>query len=58
MNQFGCPHSRDPNSGRAGTGGPPPNSTYEVPGVGKSNPQRLQLSSLAEVVIVHSESHF
>ncbi|MEZ4224446.1 MAG: peptidylprolyl isomerase [Polyangiaceae bacterium] len=23
MIQFGCPHSRDPNSGRAGTGGPP-----------------------------------
>lgn len=23
MNQFGCPHSRDPKSGRAGTGGPP-----------------------------------
>ena len=23
MNQFGCPHSRDPNSGRAGTGDSP-----------------------------------
>ena len=23
MCQFGCPHSRDPQSGRAGTGGPP-----------------------------------
>ncbi|MCA9428044.1 MAG: peptidylprolyl isomerase, partial [Candidatus Omnitrophica bacterium] len=23
MIQFGCPHSRDPKSGRAGTGGPP-----------------------------------
>ena len=23
MIQFGCPHSRDPNSNRAGTGGPP-----------------------------------
>jgi peptidylprolyl isomerase len=23
MLQFGCPHSKDPNSGRAGTGGPP-----------------------------------
>ena len=23
MNQFGCPHSKDPKSGRAGTGGPP-----------------------------------
>jgi len=23
MIQFGCPHSRDPQSGRAGTGGPP-----------------------------------
>jgi hypothetical protein len=28
MNQFGCPHSRDPNSARAGTGGPAPRSTY------------------------------
>lgn len=26
MDQFGCPHSRDPNSGRAGTGGPPDGS--------------------------------
>lgn len=34
MNQFGCPHSRDPNSPRAGTGGPTPRSTYEVPGKG------------------------
>lgn len=34
MNQFGCPHSRDPASGRAGTGGPAPGTTYEVPGVG------------------------
>mmetsp|Transcript_1051 Transcript_1051/g.1841 ORF Transcript_1051/g.1841 Transcript_1051/m.1841 type:complete len:192 (-) Transcript_1051:124-699(-) len=34
MNQFGCPYSRDPNSKRAGTGGPEPGSTYEVPGVG------------------------
>lgn len=23
MNQFGCPHAKDPNSKRAGTGGPP-----------------------------------
>jgi len=23
MCQFGCPHSKDPNSGKAGTGGPP-----------------------------------
>ena len=34
MNQFGCPHSRDPNSKRAGTGGPQPGSKYEVPGKG------------------------
>ena len=34
MNQFGCPYSRDPNSKLAGTGGPTPKSTYEVPGVG------------------------
>jgi cyclophilin family peptidyl-prolyl cis-trans isomerase len=35
MIQFGCPHSRDPNSNRAGTGGPAPNSSYEVPGKGR-----------------------
>jgi len=34
MNQFGCPHSRDPKSTKAGTGGPTPRSTYEVPGRG------------------------
>jgi cyclophilin family peptidyl-prolyl cis-trans isomerase len=28
MVQFGCPHSRDPKSGKAGTGGPEPGSTY------------------------------
>eukprot|EP01039_Chlorochromonas_danica_P010329 gene10329-11433_t len=28
MNQFGCPHSRDPASQRAGTGGPQGGSTY------------------------------
>lgn len=35
MNQFGCPHSRDPKSSRAGTGGPPARSTYNVPGRGE-----------------------
>jgi cyclophilin family peptidyl-prolyl cis-trans isomerase len=30
MNQFGCPHSKDPNSSRAGTGGPTPKSKYNV----------------------------
>lgn len=34
MNQFGCPHSKDPNSNRAGTGGPAPNTQYNVPGKG------------------------
>merc|ERR1712183_559814 len=29
MNQFGCPHSKNPNSSRAGTGGPPPGSTFQ-----------------------------
>jgi len=29
MNQFGCPYSKDPNSRRAGTGGPDPNSTFK-----------------------------
>lgn len=28
MNQFGCPHSKDPNSARSGTGGPTPGSSY------------------------------
>jgi len=31
MAQFGCPHSRDPRSRRAGTGGPAPNSEYAGP---------------------------
>lgn len=29
MNQFGCPHAKDPNSNRAGTGGPQPNSKFQ-----------------------------
>mmetsp|Transcript_4773 Transcript_4773/g.6575 ORF Transcript_4773/g.6575 Transcript_4773/m.6575 type:complete len:191 (+) Transcript_4773:48-620(+) len=32
MNQFGCPFSRDPNSSKAGTGGPTPKTKFEVPG--------------------------
>ena len=28
MNQFGCPYSKDPNSRRAGTGGPEPHSEF------------------------------
>ena len=31
MCQFGCPHSKDPRSPRAGTGGPVPGSTYTTP---------------------------
>merc|ERR1719197_2004657 len=31
MCQFGCPHSKDPASPRAGTGGPVPGSTYKPP---------------------------
>lgn len=31
MCQFGCPNSKDPRSPRAGTGGPPPGSTYTLP---------------------------
>lgn len=34
MNQFGCPYTRDPMASNAVTGGPSPNSTYEVPGKG------------------------
>mmetsp|Transcript_6657 Transcript_6657/g.16292 ORF Transcript_6657/g.16292 Transcript_6657/m.16292 type:complete len:187 (-) Transcript_6657:213-773(-) len=29
MCQFGCPYSKDPTSRRAGTGGPPPNSSFK-----------------------------
>ena len=29
MIQFGCPHAKDPNSSRAGTGGPNPNSVFQ-----------------------------
>ena len=29
MNQFGCPNAKDPNSPRAGTGGPASNSTFK-----------------------------
>merc|ERR1719183_1215357 len=28
MDQFGCPHSKDPHSARAGTGGPAPNTEF------------------------------
>uniref|UniRef100_A0A7S1ZYW3 Peptidyl-prolyl cis-trans isomerase n=1 Tax=Trieres chinensis TaxID=1514140 RepID=A0A7S1ZYW3_TRICV len=28
MNQFGCPHAKDPRSPRAGTGGPQPGSSF------------------------------
>jgi cyclophilin family peptidyl-prolyl cis-trans isomerase len=35
MNQFGCPHSKDPKSQRAGTGGPAANTKYQVPGKGE-----------------------
>lgn len=31
MCQFGCPNSKDPQSPRAGTGGPPPGSTFTTP---------------------------
>jgi len=34
MLQFGCPHSRDANSSRSGTGGPQGGSQFEVPGKG------------------------
>merc|ERR1712083_75040 len=30
MNQFGCPHAKDPKSKRAGTGNPDKGGTYEV----------------------------
>lgn len=28
MNQFGCPYAKDPNSNRAGTGGPDPHTQF------------------------------
>merc|ERR1719213_31144 len=31
MCQFGCPNSKDPKSPIAGTGGPPPGSSYTLP---------------------------
>lgn len=34
MLQFGCPFSKDARSTRAGTGGPQPGSSFEVPGRG------------------------
>ncbi len=40
MNQFGCPHSRDPASNRAGTGGPQPGTSYDVPGIGTKTRNR------------------
>lgn len=35
MLQFGCPHSKDFNSDRAGTGGPQPGSTFKNIGTGQ-----------------------
>jgi cyclophilin family peptidyl-prolyl cis-trans isomerase len=29
MNQFGCPHAKDPNSSRSGTGGPEGGTTFQ-----------------------------
>mmetsp|Transcript_4021 Transcript_4021/g.10961 ORF Transcript_4021/g.10961 Transcript_4021/m.10961 type:complete len:186 (-) Transcript_4021:155-712(-) len=29
MDQFGCPYAKDPNSGRAGTGGPDPKTSFQ-----------------------------
>lgn len=34
MAQFGCPYARDPRNPRAGTGGPPGGSSFQVPGQG------------------------
>jgi hypothetical protein len=34
MNQFGCPFSADPNSRKAGTGGPTGGTSYEYPSGG------------------------
>ena len=39
MIQFGCPHSKDPNSGRAGTGGPPHGTIQD------EHPEDAQLSN-------------
>merc|ERR1719253_2097668 len=35
MNQFGCPNAKDPDSPRAGTGGPDADSTFTVIGTGE-----------------------
>lgn len=34
MLQFGCPHAKDPRSPRAGTGGPPAGTEFEIIGEG------------------------
>ncbi len=39
MLQFGCPHSRDPNSSRAGTGGPPHGNIQD------EHPPQFQMSN-------------
>jgi cyclophilin family peptidyl-prolyl cis-trans isomerase len=45
MVQFGCPHSRDPNSPRAGTGGPPTgNIQDEHPAAHKLSNEPMTLS--------------
>jgi len=46
MNQFGCPYSKDPKSGRSGTGGPPGNTEFAVlaPG-GQKTAQKIKRDS-------------
>eukprot|EP00295_Goniomonas_pacifica_P009473 CAMPEP_0175842606 /NCGR_PEP_ID=MMETSP0107_2-20121207/20615_1 /TAXON_ID=195067 ORGANISM="Goniomonas pacifica, Strain CCMP1869" /NCGR_SAMPLE_ID=MMETSP0107_2 /ASSEMBLY_ACC=CAM_ASM_000203 /LENGTH=187 /DNA_ID=CAMNT_0017156777 /DNA_START=8 /DNA_END=571 /DNA_ORIENTATION=- len=40
MLQFGCPNSKNPKDPRNGTGGPPGNSNYNVPGQGDKKRDR------------------
>ena len=48
MNQFGCPHAKDPKSSRAGTGGPP-DGTFKNLGNGatekRSNGGNIEVQS-------------
>ena len=59
INQFGCPYPRDPMASNAGTGGPSPNSTYEVPGKGavKRNVEGYYSIALLNVPYTTSRYH-
>lgn len=49
MNQFGCPHSLDPKSRRAGTGGPSGKSTFTVI-AGKQKGEQMKRSAEGNIL--------